>query len=380
MEGLKYPMNEHNFNLPIRVLHFPDSLDIGNGRMSVIMNIYRNIDRNKVQFDFIATVLSNNNYINEIKSLGGKVYLVPTDISKNLFKLHNYIKNVLSSNSYGIVHYHATSPWGIGINIAKRLEIPNRIVHSHNSNFSFKKWKAIRNEIFTIPIINNATKFIACSPEAGKGLFKQRSFTVLNNAIDVDKFKFRESYRNKTRKVLQMDDHTMLIGQIGRLVPEKNPEYSIKIVKYLSTQIKNFRFVFIGTGPMEEKLQQEVKRLNIEKYILFLGHKSNINEYYSMLDVLILPSYFEGLPMVSVEAQCAGLPIILSDSITRSSDCGLATFKSIHSSPSAWGKEILRCFEKGINRQEGLILTRRHGFDANVEAKKWESMYLKMQR
>ncbi|RRG04887.1 MAG: glycosyltransferase family 1 protein [Lactobacillus sp.] len=367
---------------PVRVLQFPNSLNRRNGRMSVIMNVYRNLNRKEVQFDFVVPKTAYTDYSEEILQLGGRIYWLPENKSKNIYYIKKLIKQVLSNENYQIVHYHATSPWGMCIGIAKKMEIPNRITHSHNTRFSSSFFKTIRNKIFSYSIPKNSTLRLACSTEAGDFLFKRLSFQNIKNVIDINKFAFNKECRTKIRNELSIDEDTLLIGQVGRLAPEKNHKFSLKVAKKLVDKNIKFKLVLLGDGILDTTLKQKVTELGLEDRIVFLGQRNNMNEYYSAMDIGILPSLYEGLPMVAIEAQCAGLHVLMSDKITKESNIGLGSFLNINDdNVNEWCDSIGHVWKSSKNstfserKKIGITMAGAAGYDAKIESKKWENLY-----
>ena len=292
---------------------------IGGGVESVIMNYYRHLDRTKVQFDFICDEDSTRIPYDEIKKLGGRVFLVP-----KYQKLTQYLKSLedlFRKNQYRIVHSNINTLSVFPLYAAKKAGVPVRISHSHSTS-NPKEWK--RNIIKNIlrPFSKKyATNYFACSELAGRYLFGNKTFDqgkvkIIHNAIDLDKFKFDSDARKKLRKELDIDEKTTVIGHVGRFVQQKNHDFLIDVFKEYHTKNPDSKLLLIGTGPLEEKIKAKVEKLNLTDSVIFLGQREDTNKLYSVMDVFCLPSLYEGLPVVGVEAQAAGLSCLFSNNIT----------------------------------------------------------------
>ena len=311
---------------------------IGGGVESVIMNYYRHLDRTKVQFDFICDEDSTRIPYDEIKKLGGRVFLVP-----KYQKLPKYLKaleELFRKNHYRIVHSNVNTLSVFSLYAAKKAGVPVRISHSHSTS-NPKEWK--RNIIKNIlrPFSKKyATDYFACSELAGRYLFGDKTFDqgkvkIIHNAIDLDKFKFDPVARKKLRKELGIDDKTIVIGHVGRFVQTKNHQFLIYTFKKYHNKNPNAKLLLIGTGPLEEKIKAKVKKHNLEDSVLFLGQRNDTNKLYSVMDIFCLPSLYEGLPVAGIEAQAAGLPCVYSDKVTIEADAAnnayYASIKNIYS-------------------------------------------------
>ena len=311
---------------------------IGGGVESVIMNYYRHLDHQKIQFDFICDEDSTRIPYDEIKKLGGRVFLVP-----KYQKLPQYLKaleDLFRKNQYRIVHSNVNTLSVFPLYAAKKAGVPVRISHSHSTS-NPKEWK--RNIIKNIlrPFSKKyATDYFACSELAGRYLFGDKTFDrgevkIIHNAIDLDKFKFDPEARKKLRKELNIKEKTVVIGHVGRFVKQKNHDFLVYAFKKYHNKNPNTKLLLIGTGPLEEKIRDQVKKLNLEDSVLFLGQRNDTNKLYSVMDVFCLPSLYEGLPVAGIEAQAAGLPCVYSDKVTIEADAAnnayYASIKNIYS-------------------------------------------------
>ena len=293
---------------------------VGGGVESVIMNYYRHIDHSKIQFDFICDEDSTRIPYEEIKKLGGRVFLVP-----KYQKLPKYLKaleKLFKENKYRIVHANINTLSVFPLYAAKKAGVPVRISHSHSTS-NIKEWK--RNLIKNLlrPFSKRyATDYFACSELAGRYLFGNKTFDrgevkIVHNAIDIDKFKFDEVARKKLRKEFGIKDSTIVVGHVGRFVQTKNHIFLLDVFKEYHEKNQDSKLLLVGSGPLEDKIKKKVEKLDLKESVLFLGQRDDVNKLYSVMDVFCLPSLYEGLPVVGVEAQAAGLPCVFSDKITN---------------------------------------------------------------
>lgn len=355
---------------PIRIAHIVGKW-LGGGVEAVIMNYYRHIDRDKVQFDLICDEDSTDIPYEEIEKLGGKVILIPP--YQKVFKYIKELKRVLKEGEYKIVHSHINTLSVFPLYAAKKAGVPVRIAHSHSTT-NKKEWKKNLMKLALRPFAKTfSTDYFACSELAGRWLFGDKSFDegkvyVLNNAIDLDKFKYDEKIRKAKRKELKIKDDTIVIGHIGRFVEQKNHRGLIDIFNEIHKLNKNTTLVLAGQGPLMDEMKKKVKSLNLEKNVKFLGQRSDANELYQAFDVFLLPSLYEGLAVVGVEAQASGLLCILSDEITKEVKVLDSTeFLSLSTSPDVWANVLLQSLEKYKRKDTRKALTEKR-FNIEEEA------------
>ena len=291
---------------------------LGNGVESVIMNYYRHLNHSKVQFDFICDEDSTRIPYDEIKKLGGRVFLVPK--YQNLPKYLKALEKLFKDNNYRIVHSNISTLSVFPLYAAKKAGVPIRISHSHSTS-NPKEWK--RNLIKNIlrPFSKRyATDYFACSELAGRYLFGNKAFDqgevkIIHNAIDIEKFKFDEVARKKLRKEFGIKDSTIVIGHVGRFVQQKNHTFLVDVFKEYHKKNPDSKLLLVGSGPLEDEIKKKVERLGLIDSVLFLGQRDDTNKLYSVMDIFCLPSLYEGLGVVGVEAQAAGLPCIFSKDV-----------------------------------------------------------------
>lgn len=369
---------------PIRVLQVVGRMDRG-GIETLIMNLYRNIDRSKVQFDFLCHYGREAYFNDEIRELGGKIYEMPKIKSTKKTYYYKFFEYWSALNfffkthkEYKIVHGHMTNTATIYMTIAKRYGVKTCIAHSHLTE-SRQGLTGYITSFLQIPLQKVSTDYFGCSKMAGKWLFnekiiKSEKFKVLNNAVDTLKFEYNEEVRKKYRKELCIEND-FVIGHVGRFFHQKNHEFLIDIFEQIVKKKKNSKLLLIGKGVLREKIEKKVKRKKLESNVIFLGERSDIPELLQAIDLFIMPSHFEGLPVVGIEAQAAGVNCIFSDSITREIDViNNNCFISLRENSEKWAEEALKYY--GNERQSTKKILQDRGYDIQTVAKWMENYYL----
>lgn len=300
----------------IRVLEVVNDMHRA-GLETMLMNYYRNIDRSKIQFDFLTHRPYESDYDEEIKSLGGKIYHAPRLYPQNYPAYFKYMKKLFAEHpEYQIVHSHIDAMSYLPLKAAKKANIPIRIAHSHNTSID-KDFKYPLKAYFKHKIPQVANYYAACGQAAGDFLFPGKKFKFIPNAIDPRKFLFNPKIRKEYRKKLGFTDKIFVIGHVGRLSYQKNHKFLIKVFKQVHDQSSNARLVLVGVGEKEAEIKKQVHKLKLDKFVQFLGNRSDVNNLYQAFDVFVMPSLFEGIPVVGIETQFSGLPIIFSDRVPR---------------------------------------------------------------
>ena len=354
---------------------------VGGGVEAVVMNYYRHIDKGKIQFDFICDDDSTNIPYEEIEKLGGKVILIPP--YQKVFKYHRELKRVLKENNYKIVHSHINTLSVFSLWAAKSAKVPVRIAHSHSTTNKKEKKKNLLKQVLRPFAKMFATDYMCCSELAGRWLFGDKEYDkgnvyLLNNAIDLDKFKYDEKIRKEKRKELNIDDNTLVIGHIGRFVVQKNHTFLIDIFNELHKKENNSILLLAGQGPLMDEIKNKVKGLKLEDCVKFLGQRNDANELYQAFDVFLLPSLYEGLPVVGVEAQASGNLCYLSDDMTKETKVLDSTvFMSLSNTPEEWASNILKDIKK-YKKHDTKKEVSNYGFNIEKEANKLEDKYMEI--
>lgn len=333
----------------IRVLQVVNNMHRA-GLETMLMNYYRNIDRTKIQFDFLTHRPEKGDYDDEIISMGGKVYYAPRLYPQNYLQYFKWMKKFFKEHSeYKIIHSHIDSMSYLPLLAAKLNNIPIRIAHSHNTSID-RDFKLPLKLFFKKLLPSVATHFCACGKEAGQFLFPNKKNTFIPNAIDIKKFLYNEEIRRKKRKELELENK-FVIGHIGRLSYQKNHKFLIELFSEILKKEKESVLLIIGVGEKEKELKEQVRNLNIEKNVYFLGKREDINELYQVMDLFLMPSLFEGVPVVGIEAQFSGLPCIFSDKVPQETKFEEnVIFLSLNTSIELWCSEILKIKKKNKKR------------------------------
>lgn len=355
---------------------------INGGTESLWMNYYRHIDRNLVQFDFL--VESESKIINkeEIEALGGHVIIIPS--YKNPFKYMKELTRIFKEKNYDIVHSNMSTLSVFTLRAAKKAGIKVRIAHSHSTS-NKKEWKKnlLKNLLRPFSKIY-ATHYFACSELAGRYLFGNKTFnnglvTIINNAIDIERFKFNEYYRSEIRKELGVLDDEIIVGNIGRMQQQKNQTFLIDIFKEYYKINKKSKLLIIGDGPLKDELEKKTCDLGIPNNVIFAGIMANPEKYYSAMDCFVLPSLYEGLPVVGVEAQINGVPLILSDTITRELKLSMnVKYLSINSKPLIWSNIISEFSGNYVDRENAYLAFKNTKYDISATAEKIATTYFEL--
>lgn len=365
---------------PLRIAQVMGKM-VGGGVEAVVMNYYRNIDRTKIQFDFLVDSDSTNIPKEEIEALGGRVIIVPP--YQKIVPYIRDLKKVLKKNQYQIVHSHINTLSVFPLYAAKSAGVPIRIAHSHSTSNKKEKKKDLMKKVLRPFSKLYATDYYCCSEYAGRYLFGNKAFnhgkvTLINNAIELDKFIYNEKIRLKIRKELGLENK-LVIGHVGRFISQKNHDKLIDIFDTLSC-INNTESVLllIGEGSLMEEIKRKVTSLNLQDKVMFLGQRTDVNDLMQAMDIFLLPSLYEGLPVVGVEAQTSGLLCILSDAMTKETKVLRTTeFIELDKSSAEWAKIILKKY-KIYKRTDTKKQIQKSGFDIKIEAQKLQDKYIKL--
>lgn len=299
----------------IRVLQVVNNMHRA-GLETMLMNYYRNIDRTKIQFDFLTHRPEKGDYDDEIISMGGKVYYAPRLYPQNYLQYFKWMKKFFNEHpEYKIVHSHIDTMSAFPLLAAKLNNIPIRIAHSHTSKLD-RDLKFPIKYLAKLIVPYVANHYFSCGEVAGKFLYGNKKFEIIRNAIDVEKYKFNNKVREKKRKELNLNNE-FVIGHVGRYCYIKNQSFIIDIFNEILKERSNSKLLLIGSGPDEELLRQKVNKLNLNNNVIFLINRSDVDELYQVMDAFVMPSLFEGVPLVAVEAQANGLKCFLSDKISE---------------------------------------------------------------
>ena len=362
-------------NTPIRVLNVFMVLDRG-GAETLVMNLYRNMDRTKIQFDFMVHGNQIGAYEEEILSLGGRIFRMPPYSLFNLFSYNKALKVFFKEHKeYRIVHAHNSELGNLVLRQAKIAGIPHRICHAHSAPHGVSIHNMLRN-IFRWHTERYTTERMACSELAGHWQFGSKGhFTVIKNGIDLNQFTYDESLRLKTRDELGLKDK-FVIGQVGRFVPTKNHTFLLKVFKFIVSSRDDAVLVLVGDGPLRKQMEQEAEALGLSDKVMFMGVREDVDALMNACDVFVFPSLFEGLGIVLVEAQATGLPCIISDAVpTQVSVTDLCHFLPLEK-PEEWAKCILSL--DAMKRKGRTEAAAKGGYDIRLSADFLTHLYQRM--
>ena len=370
----------------IRVLEVFREPMANGGQESFLMNMYRNMDRTKVQLDFLTPFTCDNSDLKaEIESMGGKVFTYDHPFGENnnaVFR--ESVQDFLSNHSYPIVHFHSGSTYALmeGAKLAYDAGVPVRVVHSHCGGFKNLKYHVIKT--LSIPyLLKYPTEYLACSDLAAewkfpKSVIRNHRYTVIHNAVDTDRFRLDPELRRKTRETLGVPEDVPVLGHVGRFSLQKNHAFLIDIFAAVHRKRPEAILLLAGEGELEPEIRDKVKTLGLENSVKFLGLRKDIPALMNAMDVFVLPSFFEGLPVVGVEAQATGLPVITSTAVARELPLvDLAQFIPLESGPDVWAESILHAADESRDhRQDTTRRMAEAGYEIKAAASAFEQFYL----
>lgn len=367
---------------PIRVLHVLTAMNLA-GTETLLMNLYRNIDRSKIQFDFAVTTNKKCAYDDEIESLGGRIIHYPLYRGVNhLSYVSWWNKFFRQHEEYHIVHGHIGSTAAIYLHIAKKYG-RYTIAHSH-STYGPLNLHTILYKIFSYPTRYIADYFFGCSKDAlvdryGKKILNKDNARVLNNGIDAQKYIYSNEVRESIRKEFNLKKDEIIIGTVGRLTPQKNPFFIAHLIKGLLNSNLSFRFLWIGTGELESELKEMLSEEVKKRQVIFAGTRKDVNKCLQAMDIFVFPSVYEGLGIAAVEAQASGLITICSDRIPREvAVTEMCSFLSVNTI-ELWEETIKNIInsERSIVRKNQYDKILKAGYDIHGIVKWLSVFYLK---
>lgn len=374
---------------PVRVLHVLGGLNLG-GAESRVMDLYRCMDRDKVQFDFLihrrdigSAVCQKHFYEEEVEALGGKVYALPKFMVYNYAVYRRAARDFFRAHhEFAVVQGHMTSTAAIYLPQAKKAGVPVVCAHARSAGVD-KGIKGVITKLLRIPLLRKADYCLACSREAGEAVFGSKwagsaKARLVPNAINAQRFQYDPALREKMRTELSLGD-SFVIGHVGRFHYAKNHEFLLEIFGRLHQNLekkgKTCKLLLLGEGEGMAAAKAQAAALGVEKDVLFLGNHKDVEAYYQVFDLFLFPSRFEGLPGTVVEAQAAGLRCIISDRITTEVGISeLVSFHSLEDGADQWAKEV-EC-SMVYERRDRCEAVRKAGFDVQEQARRLERFYL----
>ena len=374
---------------PVRVLQSVGAMNHG-GIEHFVMNVYRKIDRDLVQFDFVERVNDRCIFDDEIESLGGRIYRFQSPDKHPVSSMRFYRELFREHPEWQVVHEHRSTLSGFlcCLRAASYEHVRTRVAHAHNSALS-AWYGGVGNAVEQITDIINkkmisgiATDYFACSDLAAQWLFPfeagvSEKVRVIPNGIDAARFAFNARDRVEIRALYGIPENAFVIGHVGRFCQEKNQEFLIGLLKTIPAEMEG-RLLLLGDGFLRDEIEKRASELGLRERVVFAGLQTETWKYYSAMDAFCMPSIHEGLPVSAVEAQASGLPLVLSENVSRDTDLGgVEAFLPINEGPDAWVKSLINCRKDADKRALGVKLVADAGFDIDVAAEELQNFYLR---
>ena len=338
----------------ITILHVVSSTALSNGVMNCIMNYYRFLDKTKIQFDFLCFKKADLNFNSEINLLDGHIFEVNKPSIKNFFRTYKefdlFFKN--NASKYTAIHLHEIYLIHFIKHFCKKYNIKHLITHAHATKYSDNPKNALRNRIMCLGLNDVATNLFACSKAAGEFYYSKEAVErgkvkIIPNAINLEKYKFNDDVRKNVRKNLNIENK-FVVGHIGRMSPQKNQIFLLKVFAEVKKKQDNATLVMIGDGPLRKDIEKEILQLGLKDSVILLGVRDDVPQLLMAMDVFLLPSLFEGLGIVAMEAQASGLKCIMSDVIPKETNVGGAEYLSLQADYKKWAECILKSLDRKI--------------------------------
>lgn len=360
----------------VRILHVVVNMNRG-GAETLLMNLYRHIDRSKVQFDFLTC--KPGVFDEEIMRLGGRVFRIPYVTDVGHLKFIRQVREFLLNNpEYKIIHSHMDKMSGLVLKAAKKARVPIRIAHSHNTESEGGVLARLYKWYAGSKVKKVATHFYACSDKAAQWLFgkQERNAHILNNGIEIEQFKFSKLTRMTVREELRISAHAPVIGHIGRFSVQKNHLYLLDVFAKVLQQVPDAVLVLVGDGYERKRIARKIAELKIEHHVKLLGVRKDIPQLLHAFDLFVFPSIHEGLPVTLIEAQGTGLPCVISNNITAEVDMGMGLIHYLSlNNQHEWITHILSMLKSNSTRMIKTQALREKGYDIKKTAVQTQLSY-----
>lgn len=356
---------------PIRILHILTEMK-GGGVDSFLMNTYRHLDRTKVQFDFLLGSRENI-YAEELERLGSRVFYVAR-YTRHPIRNRLQTRSFLQEHPYPVVHVHGNALMHVSpLQEARRAGVPVRIMHSHSTALKYRLLLPLHH--FNRRFLHRwCTHAFACSDAAGRWMFRG-NYTVIRNAIELDRFTFDPEARAAVRRELAVGDDTLLIGHVGRMLPVKNHAFLLELLKRLLPRRPDTVLALVGSGPLLEQLRTDAETMGLSDHVRFPGIRSDVSRLLCGMDVFTLPSRYEGLGIAAVEAQANGLPTLCSEAVPEEAILTDLASRLPLEDPDLWVERILTAPPRRNDTLPELI---RAGYDIRTESLRLQQLYLEL--
>lgn len=357
----------------MRVLQVVTHMNRG-GLETMLMNYYRHIDREKIQFDFLVHRQESAAYDHEIEALGGKIYRLPVlNPFSNTYKksLRQFLEN---HPEYQVIHVHQDCMSSVILKEAKECGIPVRIAHSHSSGQD-KNIKYLIKLWYKRQISKYATHLLACGEDAGKWMFCGADFQILNNAINAQNYSFNKSTRNKVRTEFGIADNEIVVGHVGRFCYPKNHTFLIDIFSEISKRV-SAKLLLVGDGELRKRIEEKVQKMQLQDKVIFTGVRGDVADLMQAMDVFVFPSNYEGVPVTMIEAQASGLPCIISDKVPiECKKTELVQQIELESPINVWAEVAIETTK--LLRRNTYEEIKKASFDIKENAARLQDFYLK---
>lgn len=367
--------SDHSPRMPIRILHVVTYMGCG-GIENMLMNYYRCIDRSKIQFDFLVHRDFRADFDDEIESLGGKIYRLPRLIPWSMEyrkRLNAFFKE---HPEYRIVHSHINCLSAVILKAAKKNGVPIRIAHSHTSRITMRL--AYPVVLFYRRLIPKyANECLACGKEAGNWLFSGAPYKILNNAIHAEQYVYKAEERTQIRQQLNIPDDAFVVGHVGGISAVKNHTFLIDVFSHIKKQKDNVYLLLIGDGPLRSEIEQKAQSLGLSGNVIFTGVRSDVAHLMQAMDCFVFPSIIEGLPVALLEAQAAGLPCLVSSSVSAEAVKTKTVVRmDLSEGADIWARHV--CEMEDIPRADTLQDIVRAGYDVKTNVKFLQDYYFEL--
>lgn len=368
-----------NYHKKIKVLFVNTVKTRNNGITNVIFNLLDGMTDSNLEIGYVSKDIPENRYSQLLQKMGISSYILRRDIHRPISYIYNLYK---IAKNYDIIHVHGNSGTMLLEMLAAKLaKINLRVAHGHNSSCEHDMIDKISRPLFH-SLCNGR---MACGKEAGEWLYQKRPFYIINNGIDTQKFRFDKDNRNSTRQALGLSEKDFFIGHVGNFMKVKNHKFLIEVFLNILKIKNNARLILIGSGELLVEVRSQISDLAINDKVIFTGSIPNPQYYLSAMDLIIMPSIYEGFPLSLVEEQANGLPCLVSDTISiHTNISGNITFKSLDDSAEKWAKEAYRILEyhKNSDRsrlsETSITAIKANGYDSHHSAKELIDLYFKL--
>lgn len=374
--------NAEKSNRKVRVLYFVDRMLHG-GIQTFVLKNWEHMNHKKVQIDFLLLDDGNNYELDDaLRQMGSTVYKLESIWIRRPWDYFSYCKALdiffQMHHDYQIVHLHSSSKNFPVLMFAKKYGVSTRIAHSHNTDFQTESvYRKIAGNLFKPMLIHYSTDFFACSQAAGKWLFGNSNVTIVKNGVDTEQFSYDRSKAQEVRKQFGIQEDEIVIGHVGRFTHQKNHTFLIEIFKAVYDRNKRYRLLLVGSGELESKIREKVQRYGLENAVIFAGYQMDTGRMMQAMDLFVFPSVYEGLGLVLIEAQAAGLPCLTSQDVVpmEARVCELLNFVPLQNNPEDWAEKII---EVSIEKRPDMrTLIMESGYDIRKTAMFLQDYYLK---